>query len=743
MRTYSFARLAGVLVVLWLALNLPLLLGLRVLPGDATYEFFPMMFYNVHALRTGELPWWNPLIFGGYPQISDPQAMLFAPLMMGWMLLQSSPSMAWFVAGTLIHVLLGGLAMLALLRRLQCTPLGALIGSLVFMAGGVAASRIQYVPIVIVYSLIPVALLCLWRLGERPTWPRSLLTGLVAGAILVEPVQLTYFLGILLPTFALALAMRRWPAWSWTERRLYVGGLAVAGLLALAIATPQLLLSWAFVSISNRPQLPLSAATDMSVSGSTFLTYLLPNALHNLRGTYSGPVDPIETFYWIGALPSLLLVIGWRRAWAVPTQRRFLLFFLVVAVLAIAYMLGGHTPFYGWAYHLLPGVKQFRRPSDAAYLVNIGLAFAVGFAASHIDPAHRRQWLWILGIAAAWLLLASLGMRGAPDSWQAATLVAPLVAVGAWWYMRDKRNARTATWCALILVVVDVRCFALNGEFNQRGNGPAKFVASPAVAFVTDRLRQDASAGHFHRIEATDFASWKNNVVLKGLPATQGYGPLRWSLWDRWYGAYSDGDGPRPVSPYSPNPGSHLNTLLGVRYVVHAPAGATTGWMHPPAEVLYADKDTEVLSMPDAYDRFLTPATAIVRSADQPPSPAEFEATDFRKTVWLTPRPGQDARQTASAGEACEGGEASLSAAVVRNTHLQVHKEGERAAWVVVNDPDFPGWIASIDGAPVAVHRANGMFRAVCVPAGAHTLAFDFKPWDMVREVATHPEAWR
>ncbi len=41
-------------------------------------------------------------------------------------------------------------------------------------------------------------------------------------------------------------------------------------------------------------------------------------------------------------------------------------------------------------------------------------------------------------------------------------------------------------------------------------------------------------------------------------------------------------------------------------------------------------------------------------------------------------------------------------------------------------EQDFPGWRASLDGAPVPIELWQGAFQAVRVPAGAHTLVFEF-----------------
>jgi hypothetical protein len=722
----------GALLLIWFALNLPLLLGFRVLPSDAIEQFYPTVYFNAHSLHHGLAPWWNPSIYGGYPQIADPQGMLFSPLLMAWMLLPSSPGATWFVWGVLLHLLMGGTAMLGVLRQLGANAFGALIGAVVFMAGGVAASRLEHVPIVLAYAYAPVVLFALRHLLARPGWRRGLLFGMAAGAMTTQLVQLTYLLTLAIATYAVIASATQWGRYDAQARRQWLAGMALALPVALTIGLPQLACSLAFTALSNRAELPLAAAALASLSPRALISLFLPNGLHALRGDYSGPASVVEAYLYIGAVPTLLLG-GLGLAWRDPQQRRQLLFFGMLALLATMYMFGVNTPFYAWLYTWLPGIKQFRRPSDAAYLLNIALAIATGLAATHVRLEAGRRLSWLLAIAAAWLLLSSLTMRDAGTPWQTATILAAPVATLAWWRTRraDASPARIAFWLLTVLVA-DYRCFNLNGTFNQLGDRAHSFLRDGGTVFLDRQLRA-SKALLPPRIEPFATAPyWDNLVVLRGLQSTQGYNPLRYALYDRWYGARESSSQPWPDTPYNPAPGSAISRLLGAEYLLrdgtHTPAPPM-----PPAEYerVFAGR-TEVWRNAHAYPRLMNPVEA--RIADAPPAADVFAATDFSHTLWLTPRDAEDRRQAEIDAQGCTGRIRVLAAAATPTSlSMQVADDG-RAGWLALGELDFPGWQARAAGAALPIHRANGMFRAVCVPAGTRMLEFRFHPWAMLTE---------
>ena len=721
----------GWLAMAWLLLNLPLLAGHRVLPWDAMDQFYPTVYFNAHCLRHGIAPWWNPYVYGGYPQIADPQGMLFSPLLMAWMLLPSSPGTTWFAWGVLLHMLLGACAMLALLRRWNATAAGALAGALVYLAGGVAASRLEHVPIVLAYAYGPLVFLSLDRFLDVPDWRRGAVLGMAAGAMLTHLVQVSYLLALVAIAYGVIGTARRWRTYETHQRWRWAIGLCTALPVTLALGLPQLIFSLAFAALSNRAELPLEAAAPASLAWHVFLSMLSPNAFHALRGSYDGPASIVESFLYIGALPTLWLAwLG--RAWREPAQRPPLIFFGAVAAIAVLYMLGTHTPFYGWLYQWLPGIRQFRRPADAAYLLNLSLAVAVGLAASHYPWHARRSALGLLGVAGVWLLLSSLAMRGDGERWLPATLL-PVVFAGLalWRIGRAGATPAHVAWWMLALVVLDYRTFNLNGRFNEQRDGARAFLRDDAATFLAARMSASPSPlpPRFEPIRAP--ASWDNLGVLRGMRSTQGYNPLRYKLYDTWYGSRENGNQPWPSTPYNPAPGSAMSALLGAEFLVRDTIGSAVPPVPAGYERVFAGK-IEIWRSTLAYPRVLTPVEA--RIAEGPPTPDAFERTDFLHTLWLMPRDEGDRAIAARSAEACTH-PLDVAGASMTPTRLDIRlAPAANPGWLVVSELDFPGWRATADGRPLPIQRANGMFRAVCVPAGSRRVEFRFHPWTMVAE---------
>jgi hypothetical protein len=59
---------------------------------------------------------------------------------------------------------------------------------------------------------------------------------------------------------------------------------------------------------------------------------------------------------------------------------------------------------------------------------------------------------------------------------------------------------------------------------------------------------------------------------------------------------------------------------------------------------------------------------------------------------------------------------------------IRIVTDAARPALLVVAESWYPGWRATLDGKPVEVLRANYLSQGVVVPAGEHTVEFEYQP---------------
>jgi hypothetical protein len=65
---------------------------------------------------------------------------------------------------------------------------------------------------------------------------------------------------------------------------------------------------------------------------------------------------------------------------------------------------------------------------------------------------------------------------------------------------------------------------------------------------------------------------------------------------------------------------------------------------------------------------------------------------------------------------------------VYEDARVVVRTRSARPGMLVLTDVFYPGWTASVDGAPAPLYAADYAFRGVPVAAGEHTVEFRYRP---------------
>jgi hypothetical protein len=64
----------------------------------------------------------------------------------------------------------------------------------------------------------------------------------------------------------------------------------------------------------------------------------------------------------------------------------------------------------------------------------------------------------------------------------------------------------------------------------------------------------------------------------------------------------------------------------------------------------------------------------------------------------------------------------------ITDTVVEVRTRSSVASFLVLSDVFYPGWSVTIDGVPSRLYQTNFVLRGALVPAGLHTVRFEFTP---------------
>src|SRR5262245_10450107 len=180
-RRVSLPATVGIVALAFLLPAWPWLSGAVTIPGDAKSQFFPPVQFLAASIARGEWPWWTPNVFAGWPEICDPQSLLFSPLHVLLAALNPDVSLRAFDRVTFAYLFLGGLGILLFFRDRGWHVAGAIVAAMALALGGSANARIQHTSQVISLVYLPLVLWLTARTLERSSWRWGLAAGLLAG----------------------------------------------------------------------------------------------------------------------------------------------------------------------------------------------------------------------------------------------------------------------------------------------------------------------------------------------------------------------------------------------------------------------------------------------------------------------------------------------------------------------------------------------------------------------------------
>lgn len=739
-----------------MSLGYPALAG-KFLAGPNSDQFvagYAFREFGAAMLKaTGGFAQWNPYLFGGMPYIAAMHGDIFYPTFILRMLIPTDAAMTW---SFILHLFLAGLFTYHFVRASGFGFYPALFAGVAYMMSGQLASLVSpgHDGKLSVSALFPLTLWMLtlgMRRGRRWSWGVLALT--IGLAVLSPHPQLLQYLLLASAAFTIHLAISVFRAHA-------VRGRVLLGRMALALAAVALGgLTGAVQYLPVREYVAWSPRAGGLADYATATSYAWPT--RELFDAYLPQFTGMIEAYWgenaihlhsdyVGAVLLVLIgaaFIGLRE----DPRKGFLWFWAITFIVALLWALGGHTPFYRIPYAIIPGTKYFRAPATVFFVGTMALA-VLGAAGIERVLTRRLPVKYAVGWLVFAILVAALGTFGilsdfaralAPDEMLDAVIAnSPEVMLGAWrsaafvllavvfliLYKRNRMSMRTAGWALAILATVDswsimrhYWVFSPPASITYRTNAAIERVkADPAPSRVlaielqrNDRRDTDLQGDGLmiHRVRTV--LGYHGNQLGKYnefLEKSQGFqqivNPRMWQIYNVRYLLTNTAD----VSQFFP----------GAQWVIGPveDAAGTKVYLH----ALPGD------------NRFAWVAPVIVK-ADDPSTGATLLSGEFdiRRAALFA----KDANVTAVENIAELPPPARVDARVVSyapgRISIELSAPAPHGSALIVSENYFPGWKATVDGAPAPAARVDYTLIGVELPVGGRKVNLTFEDPAYVR----------
>jgi hypothetical protein len=374
--------------------------------NDAIRYNYPIRHLYAYALKTLQLPLWNPYVFAGHPLLAVMQNGALYPLNV--LFYGVLPAPYAYNLNYILHLALAGFFTYLYLRLIGIGGLPAFAAGMVFGFSGFLVANKDHTAMVNSAVYLPLLMYFLERLRRGAgAGPALMLALAVAVQLFAGNMQVCVYSYMVAGLFVTFYSVRKALGAEEGGALRFMLVCAAGMLLGLLIASPQLA---ATMELSGQSWLQNTKIYRGYVYFSLYHVYLatLPSIIFpHLFGGW-GPVD--GTRILIGVLPVVLAVAS---VMALARRSHYAIFWTLVAAVGLLLALGSDTPL-GRAMYGVPVYNVFRAHGRnlLEFTLAVSVLFAMGLQSIFHEDEHRGACLRVALFVLSAGFLASLAAVG-------------------------------------------------------------------------------------------------------------------------------------------------------------------------------------------------------------------------------------------------------------------------------------------------------------------------------------------
>jgi hypothetical protein len=672
---------------------------------DMCYIEIPRLEFQAREIHASHFPLWDSSIWTGQPLIGQTQPGPLYPLNLLFYLLPLRQGYIRFDFLNWYWVVIRFLAALCcylLCRDLKRSHAASILAGCAFAFGGFIGT-VAWLDVVNGSVWTPLILLYFFRAwrGER-SLASAALSGFWLGiAWLCGHHEIPLMVSFTL-LFAWIYAIFQHGKPEWGRLRFAAATFLIAGLVGAVQLWPtyefgRLSKRWVgtFDPVGWNDQVPYTISTIYSMPVRGLLGMILPG-----QGSHA------DSTPYLGVVVVSLALLGLVRGWS-DTRVRWL---AVLAALAAAYSLGALTPFQGILYAIGPMLSKARVPVRAIHLLNLAIAVLAAYGMDSLLANTGGLWIRRLRlglVAMGGLILAAASIFAV--SLNDGILLAGVVALslaGVTLARQSDSIGRKATLVVVVaLALVELYTVGTASFSSRYDKDHNKFVNTllenkDIVAFLrSEEAQVEKAGGSPIRVNVSDqdiptnFGDWHGIDMLGGYMAGVTNNLLRHELHTK-----------------------RTQSLFGITHWIGRQPG------RPDMEEIFEGASgIEVWRNPDPMPRVWAVHELREVKQDYEVRLAVQDPTlDFHRTALIL-------GEASPPLEVCPG-EDQARLTRRRTDRLTVSAKLGCTGMVILAEPYYPGWTATVDGKPARVWEIWGALRGVVVEGGEHEVTFSYRP---------------